>query len=282
MTLQQWWIDARKRLLDWYDEREAANVVQWLLEDTLKLNRTTFQLRLNKPLTEHEQVLLNHQLGRLELGEPLQYVTEIAMFHRHEFRVGPEVLIPRPETEELVDLIIKTLPPSQFFKVMDVGTGSGCISISLQLSRPELNVYALDVSSTALAVAKWNAAALGASLHFLQGDFLNESQWEGWVKPEVLISNPPYIAQEEAQHMTKQVLDHEPMIALFPPGDDTMLFYKKLAGYATLYQPQYVFLEMNPNYAYETAQLFTDAGYHTEIVTDMQGKDRMLVGVRVS
>lgn len=276
--MQQWWVDARKRLLDLYDEREASTVLQWLLEDTLKLNRTTFQLRLNKPLAEHEQLLLNHQLGRLEKGEPLQYVTEIAEFCGYQFRVGPEVLIPRPETEELVQFILKMLPADVYYKVMDIGTGSGCIPISIQLAKPDLNVYALDVSADALAVAKWNASALGASIHFIQGDFLNEGEWDGWIKPDVLISNPPYIAQREAAEMTKQVLEHEPMMALFPPGDDTLLFYRKLAQYAQLVKPQYVFLELNPTFASETAQLFKDAGYDTYIVQDMQAKDRMLVG----
>jgi len=276
--MQQWWVGARKRLLGLYDEREATTVLQWLLEDSLKLNRITFQLRLNKPLSEHEQLLLNHQLGRLEKGEPLQYVTEIAEFCGHKFRVGPEVLIPRPETEELVQLILKMLPTDVYFKIMDVGTGSGCIPISIQLARKDLNVYALDVSADALAVAKWNASALGASIHFIQGDFLNEAEWEGWIRPDVLISNPPYIAQSEAAEMTKQVLEHEPMMALFPPGDDAMLFYRKLAQYAQLVKPQYVFLELNPTFASETAQLFKGAGYQTSIAQDMQGKDRMLVG----
>ncbi|CAN5369798.1 peptide chain release factor N(5)-glutamine methyltransferase [soil metagenome] len=278
MSLQQWWVDARKRLVGLYDEREASNIVQWLLEDSLKLNRTTFQLRLQKPLSEHEQLLLNHQLRRLEQGEPLQYVTELAVFHGHQFRVGPEVLIPRPETEELIDLILKTLPPTLFYKVLDIGTGSGCIPISVQLARPNWNVYAVDISPEALAVAKWNAAGLGASVHFVQGDFLNEALWKIWVKPDVLVSNPPYIAQEEAAKMTKQVLEHEPRIALFPIGEDAMIFYKKLADYAVQVNPKYVFLELNPNFAYEVAHMFQDAGYAVEIVQDMQGKDRMLSG----
>jgi release factor glutamine methyltransferase len=276
MMLQQWWLDARKCLTGIYDEREASNIVQWLLEDTLKLNRSTFQLRLNKPLTENEQLLLNHQLNRLQNGEPLQYVTEIATFFGYQFRVGPEVLIPRPETEELVQMVLDSLVDKQTLKMLDVGTGSGCIPISLQLKRPELEVYALDVSPQALAVAKWNASALGASIHFVQGDFLNETLWEQWPKPDVLISNPPYIAHEEAAQMTKQVLEHEPMLALFPTGDDVLIFYRKLAAYAALVQPQYVFLELNPIYAYEIAHLFTQSGYSVKLVKDMQGKDRML------
>lgn len=276
MTLQEWWFNARKRLEGVYDKREASTVVQWLLEDSLKLNRTTFQLRLLKPLTENEQLLLEHQLARLEKGEPLQYVTEVAEFYGRQFRVDPEVLIPRPETEELVGHILKSLPTKTPLKLMDVGTGSGCIAVSLQLERPELQVFALDISPTALAVAKWNASALGAFVHFSQNDFLNEKLWPQLVKPDVLISNPPYIGRAEAAQMTQQVLAHEPNIALFPPGEDALLFYKKLASFALLAMPKYVFLELNPLFANETAQLFYNVGYRTQLIKDMQGKDRIL------
>ncbi len=281
MVLQQWWLDARKRLTDIYDEREASNVVQWLLEDSLKLNRTTLQLRLHKPLTSEEQILLDHQLARLAQGEPLQYVTEVAHFFGYQFRVGPEVLIPRPETEELVERILGTFfRDNATYKVLDVGTGSGCIPITLQLKKPNWEVYTLDVSSEALAVAKWNAAALGASVHFVQGNFLEHTLWQQWITPDILVSNPPYIAHQEAQEMTVQVLNHEPHLALFPAGDDVLVFYKNLAEYADMAKPAYVFLELNPVFAYEIAHLFTEVGYEVELVKDMQDKDRILEGKR--
>lgn len=276
MTLQQWWQDARKQLKGIYEEREASNILQWLLEDSLKLNRTTYQLRLPKPLTENEQVLLNHQLSRLAQGEPLQYITEIADFYSHKFRVGPEVLIPRPETEELVSYILKTLPKELLLTLLDVGTGSGCIPISLKLEQPRWKVHAIDVSREALAVAKWNSSELGAHIYFTQSDFLNEEDWANLVHPDVLISNPPYIAKHEAEEMTANVLRYEPTLALFPEGDDVLIFYKKLATFAARFKPKHVFLELNPNYAYETAHLFQTEGYNVALVQDMQGKDRML------
>ncbi len=276
MTLQNWWQSAQKRLIEVYDKREASNVLQWLLEDSLRLNKATYQLRLPKPLTETELTLLNHQLSRLANGEPLQYVTEVADFYGHKFRVGPEVLIPRPETEELVALVLKTLTKESKFTVLDVGTGSGCIPISLRLERPHWNINALDISSNALAVAKWNAAELSAPVYFTQADFLDETTWDNFTIPNVLVSNPPYIAKEEAAQMTRQVLDFEPQNALFPEGDDVIIFYRKLAKYAALKNVPLVFLELNPTFVTETAKLFTELGYQATIINDMQGKQRML------
>ncbi len=276
MTLQQWWLDARKQLTGIYEEREASNLIQWLLEDTLKLNKVTYQLRLPKPLADNEQLLLNAQLARLVKGEPLQYVTEVAHFYGHQFRVGPEVLIPRSETEELVALVLQSVPKDARVTVLDMGTGSGCIPISIKHARRNWTVNAIDVSGAALAVAKWNATELGTQIGFAQHDFLDESTWPQLVQPHVLISNPPYIAQDEKTQMTNQVLLHEPGIALFPEGNDVLIFYKKLAAYAGKHKPKHVFLELNPSYASETGQLFLSVGYQIAIVQDMQGKDRML------
>ncbi len=277
MTLQSWWQDAHKQLMDVYDKREASNVLQWLLEDSLRLNKSTYQLRLPKPLTDAELTLLNHQLARLVQGEPLQYVTEVADFCGKKFRVGPEVLIPRPETEELVELILKTLAKDTKYSLLDVGTGSGCIPISLIVSRPNWSATAIDISPTALAVAKWNATELGAAVYFAQLDFLDETKWEDISTPDVLISNPPYIAKNEAAAMTKQVLDFEPLNALFPDGDDAIVFYKKLAAFAQQKHVKMVFLELNPNFATEIEALFTSISYTVTIIKDMQGKDRMLL-----
>lgn len=279
MTLQNWWQNAQKELTGVYDKREASNVLQWLLEDSLRLNKSTYQLRLPKPLSDTEITLLNHQLNRLAKGEPLQYVTEVADFFGHKFRVGPEVLIPRPETEELVDLVLKTVSTQNKQNVLDVGTGSGCIPISLKLARPNWNINALDISSKALAVAKWNATELSATVYFTQGDFLDESTWSSIARQDVLISNPPYIGRSEAAEMTKQVLDHEPQNALFPESDDTIIFYRKLAKFADIKAPRYVFLELNPMFATEIKELFDAIGYNTSIIKDMQGKNRMLLAV---
>jgi release factor glutamine methyltransferase len=276
MTLQQWWLDARKQLNGIYEEREASNILQWLLEDSLKLNKSTYQLRLPKPLADDEQLLLNKQLARLTQGEPLQYITEVADFYGLKFRVSPEVLIPRPETEELVALVLHSVPKEGKLTILDVGTGSGCIPISLKLARPNWAVHTVDISGSALAVAKWNATVLGASVGFAQNDFLNESTWSQLALPDVLISNPPYIAEDELAKMTNQVLLHEPRIALIPDGDDTLIFYKKLAAYAGIYKPKHVFLELNPRFAFETAHFFQSVGYVINLVQDMQGKDRML------
>lgn len=279
MTLQNWWQNAQKELTGVYEKREASNVLQWLLEDSLRLNKSTYQLRLPKPLTDSEITLLNHQLTRLAKGEPLQYVTEVADFLGHKFRVGPEVLIPRPETEELVDLVLKTVTTQSKQNVLDVGTGSGCIPISLKLARQNWNVNALDISSKALAVAKWNATELGAPVYFAQGDFLNEDTWTTIARPTILISNPPYIGRNEAAEMAMQVLDHEPQNALFPDGDDTIVFYRKLAKFTDEKGPKYVFLELNPVFAIEVKELFDAIGYATSIHKDLQGKDRMLLAV---
>lgn len=279
MTLQNWWQNAQKELTAIYNKREASNIVQWLLEDSLQLNKTTYQLRLPKPLTDSEISLLNHQLARLSKGEPLQYVTGIADFFGHKFRVGPEVLIPRPETEELVDLLLKTVSTQNKQNVLDVGTGSGCIPISLKLARPNWNLHAMDISSKALAVAKWNANELGAPIYFTQGDFLDESTWNSIARHDVLISNPPYIGRNEAAEMTKQVLDHEPQDALFPESEDTIIFYRKLAKFADIKAPRCVFLELNPMFAIEIKELFDSIGYNTSIIKDMQGKNRMLLAV---
>ncbi len=260
-----------------YDAREAVAIAdQYLtyLTDATKLDRIVQRDTL---LTPEQQTQWLQAKDKLATGTPLQYITGTTWFMGHAFFVNEHVLIPRPETEELADWIIKDHKGKQQLTIADVGTGSGCIAISLQLGL-QGSAHAFDISPDALGVAQRNAANLHADVTFHQLDFLDEQQWPT-EKYDIIVSNPPYIPVSEQANMHTNVKDHEPGLALFVPNDDPLLFYKAIARFGKnhLNPNGIIYCELHIDHAQQTGELFKQMGYlHVEIKDDMHGNTRML------
>ena len=257
-------------------ERQA--VAQRLLGHYFQLTLADLVVDRVVPAPRAQQQQLATASKRLCQQEPLQYVLGQAPFLGHDFQVSPAVLIPRPETEAWVQhLIDLQLPPGR--RVLDIGTGSGCIAITLQLALPQATVLALDNSPAALQVAQANAHRLGASVHFLLKDVLHtpfpEQIWD------IIVSNPPYVCQAEQIHMQPQVLHHEPAGALFVPDERPLIFHEKIVAQAGqhLAPGGTLCLEINEAFGPAVAQLLRQAGLQAvHIGQDLQGKDRWVMG----
>ncbi len=254
-----------------YDPGEARSIARIVMEDAFGIySRDSARAFPPASLTE-----LKHIEERLLAGEPVQYILGQADFYGLQFLVNPHVLIPRQETEELVHWAVEVLPAGA--SVLDVGTGSGCIPVTLKHERPDLEVYALDISPEALDIARENARRHASPATFLKADFLDRRSWSTLPATDLLISNPPYIPERERTLMPRQVLDHEPARALFVPDDDPLLFYRSLASFALERMVPMLLAEVNEFNAGQVAALWRELGLpHVEVRTDMQGKDRMV------
>ncbi len=280
MTIQQAQQQALAQLKILYDERQAANIADWVMEHITAKKRIDRLLDKQVVLTDVQLLRLNTILQDLSTHKPIQYILGEAWFAGMKFFVNGSVLIPRPETEELVEWITAEIKNEKLIinNLLDIGTGSGCIPISLKKMLPGLLVTSIDVSEDALKIARQNADTLEAEVTLLNIDFLHEANWEQLPVVDVIVSNPPYIKRSEHSTMEKNVLDYEPSIALFVPDEDALLFYRKIAlfGKTHLAKNGTIFLEINEALGKEVVQLYTDHEYDVEIRKDMQGKDRMV------
>jgi release factor glutamine methyltransferase len=274
-----------------YDKSEAFNIAILLIEYITGLEKKEQVINPEFLLTSDQTIKLEKMLPRLLQNEPLQYVLEEAWFFGMKFRVNKNVLIPRPETEELVEWMMKVinnqnfkhnnLPKESFGQnsILDIGTGSGCIPIALKKKLPRFNVSAIDISSEAILLAKENALALETDINLMILDFLDEKKWPELGKYDFIVSNPPYIKQKEKEIMHSRVTDHEPHLALFVPEDNALLFYRKLADFASLHllPGGSLFVEINESLGKEVENLFISKELkNIELRKDMQGKDRMM------
>lgn len=267
------------------EEREARALAFVVLEDAFGLSRTDIYLGKDTAFSEDDTIRLEKILRRLEQGEPVQYVIGTAQFCDLTFRVTPDTLIPRPETEELVGWVASLLPSDASCSVLDVGTGTGCIAISLAKQFPRAQVTAWDISEGALAVARQNAETNGVTVDFCQKDVLevvNESAASAPLSDVLyIVSNPPYICERERAEMEAHVLDYEPASALFVPDADPLLFYRALARLGQQLHAAAVLVEINQAYGQETVRMFQSSGYsNVELRRDIYGKDRMIKAVR--
>lgn len=265
-----------------YGREEASAMIAALLEHyagiPLSATRASFMLRLQ----QSELIRVYNALVRLKAGEPLQYITGQAFFYHSDFQVSPAVLIPRPETEELVHLIITENRERIAPVVLDIGTGSGCIAISLARFLPGARVHAADISAEALAMARANAGNLQADVCFHQVDILDAGNHPQLPAADIIVSNPPYISRSEAAAMPENVTAHEPHTALFVPDDDPLVFYKVIAtlGKTHLLPGGCIYAEISEWQGAATVTVFREAGYaRAELLQDLSGKDRF---VRVS
>ena len=281
MTYEDLW----HRLSPLYEAGEAKAIVRWVLDVRFGLSLTDILCGKVTQLSADDQTELEKIVIRLEKGEPVQYVIGVADFYGRPFHVEPGVLIPRPETEELCRWII---PCQSNADILDIGTGSGCIAITLALEMPEAKVTAWDISDEALRIASANAKALGANVTFQKHDALNISPFSFLLPPSsnynLIVSNPPYVCDKEKAAMEQNVLNYEPHLALFVPDDDPLLFYRAIASYAiTALKPEgQLFFELNPVYAHETEELLAGMGFqHTERRQDQFGKQRFLKAMKI-
>ena len=264
-----------------YEGHELTTIIRTICCDMLGISSTSYYLKEEVTLTTEQETQLQGIIDRLLQGEPLQYIEGRAPFCGMEFAVNPSVLIPRPETAELVDWIASDHATQQP-RILDLGTGSGCIAIALSKRLPQAKVEAYDISTEALTVAKENARTNEAPVSFFAHNMLNLDT----PLPhsyDILVSNPPYIRQSEAADMSVQVTEWEPHTALFVPDDDALRFYRAIAelGQTEVLRPGgHIYVEINQALGKETVALFEAYGYQdVELRKDIYGNERM-IGVR--
>ena len=267
------WTD---KLSNLYSEREARNILLLILEDIFEFNRSILLFSKEIELSETQLKELTQISSRLQTGEPVQYVIGFTYFDDLKIGVAPGVLIPRPETEELVAWIQETITDQKNLKIEDWCTGSGCIALALKNRNIDSEVRGMDLSPEALEIARSNANELELDVKF---ELQNALEAEKTESVDIIVSNPPYIPWIEKECMHENVTAFEPDLALFVPNENPLLFYRALAEYATksLNDRGYLFFELHENYALETKTMVESLGFHrVEIRIDLQGKDRML------
>ena len=258
------------------EPQEVQAMIRVICEDVFNYDQVDVALRQESELPAFAPERIKDIITRLQRHEPLQYIVGTARFHGHRFKVAPAVLIPRPETEQLVDLIIDENPSSDL-RVLDMGTGSGCIAISLARALKFAQVDALDVSRNALAVARENAVALKVKVRFFESDMLLPQPAASY---DIIVSNPPYVCWSEREAMDRNVKDYEPWQALFVPDNDPLMFYKAIAPYAaqSLERGGRLYLEINQRFGNEVKRLLQDNGFdEVRIIEDSFGKVRFAI-----
>ncbi len=270
----------RDNLASIYGPEEANSVAGQLIEHELGWSRLQISLRKHEVIGPEIWQKFAGYLNRLLQHEPLQYITGVAHFYDLELLVNPAVLIPRPETEELVQLIIQEHKYTPHPTIVDAGTGSGCIPIALSLNLPQATVYGLDISEAALAVAQANGRKYQQSICWLPHDIFKDP----WPLPpqsvDIVVSNPPYVLESEKTQMRRNVLDFEPHLALFVPDTDALLYYKRLIRVAQqLLKPGgRLYFEINEQYGPFLAEMLINQNFTAvRVLPDLSGKDRMIV-----
>ncbi len=309
-TIKDVFADYRFGLANLYDTNELEAITLLTISEICHLSKAKIKAFPEVELSPEQIEKLTDILTELKTGKPIQYILGKTEFYGLPFYVNPSVLIPRPETEELVEWVISeqlavgskqfSVGSRQFAvgNILDIGTGSGCIAISLKKNLPQYNVAAIDISETALQTAKENAILNQVVVDFIEADILNykpetaiallstpENKQQRKIeipKSEIIISNPPYVTQHDKTQMHTNVTDFEPHKALFVPEDDPLIFYKAIADFATtnLVENGLLFFEINESYGKETVKLLTDKGFkNIELRKDMSGRDRMVKAV---
>ena len=267
-----------------YEDQEKANIAYLILEDLFKISKT--DLLMDRKVKEYDEDRIKDIINRLNKAEPIQYILGHTEFYGRKFTVNKNVLIPRPETEELIDLIIKENRKNKNLFILDIGTGSGCIAVTLAKEIPDAKVCAMDINSDALSVAQKNAKDLNADLSFIEVDITNDAENKSKdFKFNLIVSNPPYIKYSEKKLMHRNVLAYEPHIALFVRDQDPLLFYKKIIEFSRQYLlPDGIcYSESNEAYGKEVKELFKKNNFaNIRILKDLRGKDRFAIGAKIS
>ena len=284
-------IEAERKFIDGlltiYGPEEARSLTWLAISFVCKLERAKYLSIKQEEIPSEEAEQLFKILEQLIQGKPLQYILGETEFYDLTFKVNPAVLIPRPETEELVDWALITSRiingETEVLKMLDIGTGSGCIPVSIKHYIPLADITAIDISETALNTARQNADLNQTEINFIHDDILNPSNLELInTKYDLILSNPPYVTDSEKEQMLDNVLKHEPHTALFVPNSDPLVFYRAIADFTLnhLKKHGFLFLEINENYGQETVNLLKEKGFkEIELRQDMGGKDRMIRAV---
>jgi release factor glutamine methyltransferase len=296
------WVEAenwlRKELTGVYDEAEAANIASWVMEYLTGATRMDRLTRRDEPLVVEQLHHLTEVHHRLLQHEPVQYVLGESHFCGLKLFIDNNVLVPRPETEELVDWVVQDIKAAgkdvfkrrafeadvtTELKILDVGTGSGCIALALKKAMPKAEVWGCDVSEGALNVARRNGSVLDIRVDFQGLNFLDPIQQKSLPTVDIVVSNPPYIPLNNKEAMQPNVVAHEPHTALFVLDNNALIFYEALAhfGHHRLYRDGSIYCEIHEELGPAVVTLFEREGYSTELKKDMQGKDRMVKARRL-
>jgi release factor glutamine methyltransferase len=289
-TIKDVFADFRQSLIKLYDVKELEAITLMAINETANLSKAKIKAFPELELSSQQSEKLKDILNQLTTGKPIQYILGKTEFYGLTFYVNPSVLIPRPETEELVEWVLSSVSSFQLAvgSILDIGTGSGCIAISLKKNLPDFKVSAIDISADALRTAKENAELNKVEIKFIEADILKiknqKSKSEinppvGGLKFEIIISNPPYVTLHDKTQMHTNVTDFEPHTALFVPENDPLIFYKAIADFAAchLVQNGLLFFEINESYGKEIVELLTKKGFkNVELRKDMSGRDRMI------
>ena len=277
MSLQDTKQAIKHQLGNLYDAIEMNSMVNIIIEEVTGWDALHQNIHKNDALEPSQIEQLDHYVEQLLTGKPLQYIIQKAWFLGKAYFVNEAVLIPRPETEELVEWIIEYAQIiNKPLSILDIGTGSGCIPISLKLAIPNAHITAIDISKEALAIAEQNAANYHTEIEWIAQDILQTKQLKD--RYDIIVSNPPYIPLREKVAMQKQVADHEPEIALFVPDQFPLIFYSKIAhiGKSALKPNGQLFFEIHYDQGEAIIALLNEMGYHAELRQDIFGKDRMV------
>ncbi len=271
-------------LKDEFPETEVQSFFNLLVENYLGITRLQFALNTDRALTSEEFQELNDAMLRLKEHEPLQYIIGETEFFGLKFKLSPNTLIPRPETEELVEWILKDVQKSganSKLNILDIGTGSGCIAISLAKNLPNANVSAIDVSAEALTIASDNSLLNEVSVNFVKTDILQAEALQE--KFNIIVSNPPYVRELEKAEMHRNVLENEPELALYVSNEDPLIFYKKITHLAHQNLPigGSLYFEINQYLSRETEAVLKNEGFDTSLRKDIFGNFRMIKGIKI-
>jgi len=284
MTTGQAYNDFLDQIEQLYERGEALTIADWVFEKGTGLNRLQRHTHKHAELSGSAEKKISGYLRELLQHRPVQYVLGEVWFYKSKFFVNENVLIPRPETEELVGWAVENVRHTLFdqrlapLQILDIGTGSACIAVSLKKELPDSQVTAIDVSESALSVAKKNAKVLQTPIDFLKIDFLDRSLWNALGMYDVIVSNPPYIPESEKEKLAKNVAAFEPGIALFVRNNDPLIFYERIAefGQSHLKANGKIFVEIHEEYSNEVSGVFKANNFKTEIKEDIYGKKRMM------
>lgn len=277
MNAYSFFREVLQKLKTKFSSGEAENITAMMFEKIAGISKTDLikvkNLEINQPTIKQ----LEESVDKLFLDVPIQYILGEAWFYGNKFLVNPSVLIPRPETEELVELVLKELKSDANKSILDIGSGSGCIPITIKKKFNQAKVTSVDISENALEIAKQNATIIGTFINFQKLDFLERENWQLLGVFDIIVSNPPYIPFSEKESLDKNVRDYEPETALFV--DEPLIFYRAIADFATtnLLKEGKIFMEVHENFSHSVSEHFVQKGFITNVLKDIYGKDRFVV-----
>ena len=279
MNLSTFFRNFIQQLQQIYSAHESANITDMCFEKIAGITKSDVIKNPDFNLSAIHFKNLEAALAELLLHKPVQYVLGEAWFYKLKFKVDESVLIPRPETEELVNEVFDFIKYNSSKKIIDIGTGSGCIPITIKKEFPENIITAVDVDEKAIAIATQNATTHQTEINFVQMNFLDKNNWNVFEKFDIVISNPPYIPIAEKELMDKNVISYEPHLALFVPDEQPLVFYKAIALFSKMHLAENgkIFMEVHENLAREVSDFFSQHQFQTEIKKDIFEKERMVM-----